>query len=146
MGFKLKEICMADYLPGQIGSLKDNPEADDAVREVFKKMMVWELTVTENTAAGTVRQSLPFEVKSDLKDDTLEISVQGRVDTITAPELLKNFQNAGGDIKEIHMDISRMPYVSSAGLRVFLMMCKSLENKDNFKISGMSEEVREIFE
>lgn len=53
MGFKLKEICMADYLPGQIGSLKDNPEADAAVREVFKKMMVWELTVTENTAAGT---------------------------------------------------------------------------------------------
>jgi anti-anti-sigma factor len=68
------------------------------------------------------------------------------MDTITAPEVLEQFQNAGGDINAIHVDVSRMPYVSSAGLRVFLIMCKSLKNKDNFKISGLSKEVLDIFE
>jgi anti-anti-sigma factor len=39
-----------------------------------------------------------------------------------------------------------MAYVSSAGLRVLLMMYKSLENKDNFEMTGVSEAVREILE
>ena len=39
-----------------------------------------------------------------------------------------------------------MVYVSTAGLRVLLMMYKSLENKDNFEMTGVSDEVREILE
>lgn len=39
-----------------------------------------------------------------------------------------------------------MAYVSSAGLRVLLMMYKSLEDKSRFKMTGFSEEVREIME
>ena len=39
-----------------------------------------------------------------------------------------------------------MPYVSSAGLRVLLMMYKSLEDKDKFEMTGVSKGVREIFE
>jgi len=39
-----------------------------------------------------------------------------------------------------------MPYVSSAGLRVLLMMYKSLEDKANFEMTGVSDEVREILE
>ena len=68
------------------------------------------------------------------------------MDTITAPELLKQFQNVGSAIQAIHVDVSRMAYVSSAGLRVLLMMYKSLENKENFEMTGVSDEVREILE
>ena len=39
-----------------------------------------------------------------------------------------------------------MAYVSSAGLRVLLMMYKSLEDKSQFKMVGVSEEIREILE
>ena len=146
MGFELHEICMADYLPDQIVSLKGTPEVDSAVRDVFRKMMFWELTVAENTAEKPVNSNLPFKVVSELKDGTFDVSVQGRMDTITAPELLKQFQNVGGDIKAIRVDVSRMLYVSSAGLRVLLMMYKSLENKDRFELTGVSDGVREILE
>ena len=64
------------------------------------------------------------------------------MDTITAPELLKQFQNAGGCIKAIRVDVSRMAYVSSAGLRVLLIMYKSLDDKDRFELIGLSDEVR----
>lgn len=146
MGFELREICMADYLPDQIASLKGTPEVDSAVRGVFRKMMFWELTLAENTEEKPVDRNLPFKVVSALKDGTFEASIQGRMDTITAPELLKQFQNAGGCIKAIRVDVSRMAYVSSAGLRVLLIMYKSLDDKDRFELIGLSDEVREILE
>ena len=148
MGFELHEICMADYLPDQIASLAGTPEAEPAVRNVFKKIMLWELTAAERAAVKPVpvHADLPFKVISEVKDGTIEACVQGRVDTITAPELLKQFQDAGSDIRAIHVDVSRMAYVSSAGLRVLLMMYKSLENKDGFELTGVSDEVREILE
>jgi anti-anti-sigma factor len=68
------------------------------------------------------------------------------MDTITAPELLKQFQEAGEGIEAIRVDVSQMPYVSSAGLRVLLMMYKSLADKDKFEMTGVSDDVREILE
>ena len=146
MGFELREICMADYLPDQIASLKGTPEVDSAVRDVFKKMMFWELTVAEDAAKKPVDSSLPFKVISSVKDGVFDVSIQGRMDTITAPELLEQFQNAGDAIKAIRVDVSRMAYISSAGLRVLLMMYKSLDNKDSFELIGVNDEVREILE
>jgi hypothetical protein len=91
MGFAVREICMADFLPEQIVSLNGNPEADSAVRDVFKKMMFWELTVAENTVVKTADSNLPFKVASEVKNGVFDVSIQGRMDTITAPELLKQF-------------------------------------------------------
>ena len=39
-----------------------------------------------------------------------------------------------------------MSYVSSAGLRVLLMMYKSMEDKSRFKLLNVSDEVRKILE
>lgn len=148
MGFELNEICMGDYLPDEIGSLRQSPEAEPAVREVFRKMMFWELTVAEQSAAkpAPVDANLPFRVECSVKDGTFEVSIQGRMDTITAPELLKRFQEAGSGVRAIHIDVGRMSYVSSAGLRVLLMMYKSLKDKDGFAMTGVSDAVREILE
>lgn len=148
MGFDLNEICMADYLPEQLGSLGENPEIDAAVRDVFKNMMFWELTVAANTAGkpALVDLNLPFKVETEMKDGVFLASIQGRMDTITAPELLKQFQEVNEEIHAIHVDVSRTAYVSSAGLRVLLMMYKSLENKDQFEMTGVNDEVREILE
>ncbi len=68
------------------------------------------------------------------------------MDTITAPEILKRFNEAEGKFTGIKIDVSRMPYISSAGLRVFLMMYKSLQDNDKFEITGISNDVREILE
>lgn len=125
---------------------------DSAARDVFKKMTFWELIVAKSgesaaeksAGAEPAGMNLPFKVASEVKDGTLEMSVQGRMDTITAPEVLKQFQDAGSNIEAIHINVSRMAYISSAGLRVLVMMIKSLENADDFKMTGASEEVRTI--
>ena len=109
-------------------------------------MTFWELAVAEGADADPVDMNLPFEIVSEVRDGAFEASVQGRMDTITAPELLKRFQDAGGDVKAIRLDVSRMSYISSAGLRVLVMMYKSQGGADGFKMTGVSEDVRKILE
>ena len=148
MGFELTEICMADFLPDQLGSLGGDREAEEAVRNTFKKMMFWELSVRQSEAgkqASDIR-NLPFAVEGRLENGVFNVNIQGRMDTITAPELLKLFQEPKEKIRAIHMDVSRMEYVSSAGLRVLLMMYKSLEDKHQFEMIGVNDAVREILE
>ena len=55
-------------------------------------------------------------------------------------------EKANQEITAIAVDCSDLQYVSSAGLRVLLMMYKSLENKDNFQMTGVTDAVREILQ
>ena len=67
------------------------------------------------------------------------------MDTITAPQLLEQFKKAEG-VKAIELHIEKMSYISSAGLRVLLIMYKSLDDKDQFKLIGTNDSVKEIME
>ena len=67
------------------------------------------------------------------------------MDTITAPELLEQYQKADG-VKAIELHIEKMSYISSAGLRVLLIMYKALDDKDQFKLVGTTDSVKEIME
>lgn len=138
---------------------KMSSEEIKKLKENMKHVNIWKITLdpacTDKSAdpsekSGTAPEqgdmNLPFEVKTTLEDGVLTASIQGRMDTITAPELLKQFEEAGDGIKAINVDVSRMAYVSSAGLRVLLIMYKSLENKDNFNMTGVNADVREILE
>lgn len=146
MGFALNEICMADYLPEQMGSLGGDSEAEAAVRDVFRRMFFWELTAVKKLPDASDDPDLPFEVKLSNDNGIMNIQIRGRMDTITAPELLKKFRDEGEGVKEIHVDVSKMKYVSSAGLRVLLIMYKSLEDKTKFEMTGICDSVREILE
>lgn len=110
----------------------------------YAKMIEWRLV--PQSEAVVIDPNLPFEVKSEVNDGVFTASIQGRVDTITAPELLTRFQEARSGIKAIHLDVSRMAYISSAGLRVLLMMYKALPDKEQFEMTGVNSEVREILE
>ena len=145
MGFELHEICMAEYLPDRLVSLELLPQAEPGVREVFKTMFFWELTVREDES-GKTNANLPFTIETSFEGGLFTAAIQGRMDTITAPELLQRFQEIPDRATAIEVDVKNMAYVSSAGLRVLLMMYKSLEDKSRFKMVNVSNEVREILE
>ena len=141
MGFELKEIPMSSYLPEKLGSVSGS--ADKAVREVFKNMYFWEMTVKEN-AKEQQNNEKAFSVSTQKQGNTLKVYISGRLDTLTAPELLNKFREAEEPIEAIELHVDDMTYISSAGLRILLIMYKSLENKNGFKMIGVSESVREI--
>ena len=88
---------------------------------------------------------LPFAVDSSVKDGKLVMKVRRRVDTLTATQLLKAFQEASPQTDSIELDVEKMPYISSAGLRVLLIMRKSVKDQSCFKVFHIQPEVEKIF-
>ena len=74
----------------------------------------------------------------------LEIGIEGRLDTNTAPEF-ERFLAANGDgIKALNIDCEKLAYISSAGLRVLLSAQKKM--KGSMKLTNVCELVMEVFE
>ena len=76
----------------------------------------------------------------------LTVTLEGRLDTTTAPELEAEFKTALGGVKELILDFTSLEYISSAGLRVLLSAHKSLYGQGRMKVVHVNEIVREVFE
>ena len=79
-------------------------------------------------------------------ESALVISLEGRLDTITAPALDKTINEDIGDTKNLVLDVKGMEYISSAGLRVLLSAQKKMQKIGSMKVTGVCEEVMEVFE
>ena len=76
----------------------------------------------------------------------LEIALEGRLDTMTAPSLEEEVKNSVEGITELVFDLKDLVYVSSAGLRVLLSAQKTMNKQGSMTIKNANEEVMEIFE
>ena len=76
----------------------------------------------------------------------LEIALEGRLDTMTAPSLEEEVKNSVEGITELVFDLKDLIYVSSAGLRVLLSAQKTMNKQGSMTIKNANEEVMEIFE
>lgn len=76
----------------------------------------------------------------------LEIAVEGRLDTMTAPELEAELKNSLDNVDSLVLDFSKLDYISSAGLRVLLSAHKVMMGKGGMKIKGVNEIVQEVFD
>ena len=76
----------------------------------------------------------------------LVISPKGNIDYVTAPELDKMIADVGDDVRSIELDMSGVPYISSAGLRVILNADEIMQDRDGIKLTNVSNDVRAILE
>ena len=87
---------------------------------------------------------MTIEIKKNAEATIIEIV--GRLDTITAPALDKTINEDIGDAKNLVLDIKGVEYISSAGLRVLLSAQKKMQQIGSMKVTGVCEEVMEVFE
>ena len=87
-------------------------------------------------------------MKIDKKQNgtALEIALEGRLDTTTAPELEQELKNSLDGATELTMDFSKLDYISSAGLRVLLSAHKTMRAKGGMKVTNVNEIVKEVFD
>ena len=97
-------------------------------------------------------------IKTDQKEETsmtinktrngnaLTIALEGRLDTMTAPELEKELKQGLNGIETLTFDFSKVEYISSAGLRVLLYAQKAMYDKGSMKVTHPNEIVTEVFE
>ena len=76
----------------------------------------------------------------------LVVALEGRLDTITAPDLEKELQESLDDVKLLTLDFEKLEYISSAGLRVLLSAQKVMNRQGAMKVTHVSSAIREIFD
>ena len=85
-----------------------------------------------------------MKINFNKSNDNFNISLEGRLDTTTAPELEsflgENYERASSLV----IDCEKLSYISSAGLRVLLGAQK--KTKGNMKLIHVCELVMEVFE
>ena len=93
-----------------------------------------------------IRRKENMIINKTSENDKLTVAVEGRLDTTTAPQLEGELKNSLDDVKELVFDISKLEYISSAGLRVLLSAQKVMNKQGKMTVTGASESVMEIFE
>ncbi len=78
--------------------------------------------------------------------EALTIALEGRLDTMTSPELEAELNKSLAGAETLVMDFSKLEYISSAGLRVLLSAHKAMSGKGGMKVTNVNDIVQEVFE
>ena len=87
-----------------------------------------------------------LNINKETTGNNLTVSLEGRLDTMTAPQLESELKSALDGKTELMIDMAKLEYISSAGLRVLLSAQKIMNKQGSMVIKNASEEVKEIFE
>lgn len=144
-GFAVETVNYADKLP-ELGSLGGDAAAMARLRRAYADIPQMVIRAAKpETAQKKAEKAFAVELRTS--GDTLLCTIAGRLDTITAPELLEKFNGADrAGVTAITVDLADTAYISSAGLRVLLIMLKSLSDKSRFAVQNYSPALKEIFD
>jgi anti-anti-sigma factor len=88
-----------------------------------------------------------MEVTESQSGSATTLKIVGRVDSSVAKALEQKVREVTSRDGAIVVDLSGMHYVSSAGLRSFIILAKQAHAKNQtIALTGMSDEISEIFE
>lgn len=77
---------------------------------------------------------------------TLTAVIEGRIDTNSAPETEEKIMNEIKDADNLVLDFAGVEYISSAGLRVLLLLHKTMQPKGGMKVIHINETVQEVLD
>ena len=78
--------------------------------------------------------------------ETLNVALEGSLNTTTAPELEAALKTSLDGVSELVLDFEKLDYISSAGLRVLLSAQKVMAKKGKMRVIHVNESIMEIFE
>lgn len=88
-----------------------------------------------------------MKIDTNQNGATLVISIEGRLESSTAPQLDEIVKAIPANVTELIMDLGQMEYTSSAGLRVILSAHKIMKAKNGMlKIRNVTATVKKLFD
>ena len=85
-------------------------------------------------------------VSQKREEKHLGLTLEGRLDTTTAPQLEEVLKSSLGGVTHLTLDLAKLVYVSSAGLRVILGAQKQMSKLDGMVVKNVNETVMDVFE
>lgn len=87
-----------------------------------------------------------MEIIKNSDGANMEISLIGRLDTTTAPQLEAEVKASIDGVEKLVFDFKDLEYVSSAGLRVILATQKIMNRQGSMEIKNVSDDIMEVFD
>lgn len=87
-----------------------------------------------------------MNIKKIRDDSTLTIELEGRLDTVSAPQLETELKKSLSAVETLIFDFENLEYLSSAGLRVLLSSQKVMNRQGKMIIKNVNSTIADIFE
>ena len=91
-------------------------------------------------------ETIMLDIKKTLENGNATFVLEGRLDTVTAPQLEDALKESLDSAQTLTMDFEKLGYISSAGLRVLLITQKKMGAKGGMTLVHVNDTVREILE
>ncbi|MBO7503165.1 MAG: STAS domain-containing protein [Clostridia bacterium] len=87
-----------------------------------------------------------LNLSSTVENGKAVITAEGKIDTVTAPELENEICGVIPGITGLVIDFAGVNYISSAGLRVLLRAQKKMAVQGSMKLTNVSADVMQVFD
>jgi anti-sigma B factor antagonist len=87
-----------------------------------------------------------MDIKKELNGTELKISIIGKLNTVTAPQLDTEIKSSVAGITDLILDFAELDYLSSAGLRVILTAQQIMNKQGKMVIRNVNDTINEIFD
>ena len=85
-------------------------------------------------------------IEKNLAGTALTLTLSGRLDTTTAPQLEAELKASLAGVEHLVLDFAALDYLSSAGLRVLLAAQKIMNKQGDMVVRSVTETIAEIFD
>jgi len=87
-----------------------------------------------------------LNITGNQNGNTLTVALEGRLDTTTAPQLEGELKQSMDRVDALVIDMEKLSYISSAGLRVLLSAQKVMNKKGGMVVRRVNADIMEIFD
>lgn len=86
-----------------------------------------------------------MQITKTVENDKLTLALEGRLDTLTAPQLEAEVNGKLDGVKTLIFDFQNLAYVSSAGLRILFMAQKVMNKQGKMIVRNANSDIKDIF-
>ena len=86
-----------------------------------------------------------MQITKTVENDNLTLSLEGRLDTLTAPQLEAEVNGKLDGVKTLVFDFQNLAYVSSEGLRILFMAQKIMNKQGKMIVRNANADIKDIF-
>jgi len=120
---------------------------------LIRDAAILSVVILKRTHAGEAEHTInqdtrAMDIKTERNNGTLIAKAEGRIDGVNARDFEEAMKAAiSTDDSTVVIDLEGLSYISSAGLRVILLIAKTLRNRNaELVLCSLSAPIREVFE
>jgi len=86
-----------------------------------------------------------MKIYENREKENLLLQLEGRLDTTTAPQFEAVIEEKTSGITNLQIDMEKLEYISSAGLRILLGAVKKMNKQGSMVVRNVNSQVMEVF-